>query len=112
MILVVAYSRTARTDLRNTCRRHDSCVVRAFGRVALFEETEWAAFHLLRLRTRHETDIQLEWTTPFNEFKLVSAETRRAVEAYETRADKYTPYRTFAAGTEHPTPEALRERSL
>jgi len=112
MLLVVVYSREARTGLRNVCRRHEGTVIRRFGRAALFEETAFAAFLALRLRERHGGDVQLERTAPFNEFAAVDDDVREAAAAYETEATPHTPYARFAAGSEHPDPEELRGREL
>ena len=78
MLLVVTYSRGARTSLRNVCRTHGESVVRRFGRAALLEETEHGAFLALRLREKHPDDVQLERTEPFNEFRDVPAAVREA----------------------------------
>lgn len=112
MLLVVAYSRGARGTLRNVCRTHEEVVVRRFGRVALLEETAFAAFQALRLREKHGGDVQVERTEPFNEFAALDADVREAAVAYESREDPSIPYRTFAAGTDHPDPDALRDRDL
>ena len=112
MLLVVTYSREARTTLRNACRTHDGTVVRRFGRAALFRETEFGAFLALRLRAKHGSDVQIERTAPLNEFADVPEEVREAAEAYESRSAASTPYDKFAAGTEHPSPAALRDREL
>jgi len=59
VLLVVTYSRASRRTLRNVCRAHEDVVVRRFGRVALLEETEFAAFQALRLREKHGGDVQV-----------------------------------------------------
>ena len=112
MLLVVTYSRAARTTLRNVCRSHESTVVRRFGRAALFEETEFGAFLSLRRREKHGADVQVERTTPLNEFEVVPEPVRRAAAAYEDREATSTPYAKFAAGTDHPAPEEMRESDL
>lgn len=112
MLLVVAYAREARTSLRNVCRRHEGAVVRRFGRAALFEETVFAGFLALRLREKHGEDVQIERTRPFNEFEALDADVREAAAAYEARETPSTPYERFAAGTDHPDPETLRDRGL
>jgi hypothetical protein len=112
VLLVVAYSRGARGSLRNVCRSHQDAVVRRFGRVALLVETEFAAFQALRLREKHGGDIQIERTEPFNEFEALGAEVREAASAYETRDQPAVPYRSFAAGTDHPNPDSLRNSDL
>lgn len=112
MLLVVTYSRAARTSLRNVCRTHDSTVVRRFGRAALFEETEHGAFLGLRLREKHPEDVQLERTKPFNEFRSVPAAVRDAATAYENRTNDATTYAKFATGGPHPDPAALKRREL
>ncbi|MEF8851538.1 MAG: hypothetical protein V5A28_03825 [Haloarculaceae archaeon] len=112
MLLVVTYSREARGSLRNVCRTHEGAVVRRFGRVALLRETAFAAFQALRLRAKHGTDVQIERTEPFNEFEAVDDSVREAARAYEDRDEPSLPYATFAARTDHPDPEALRETEL
>ncbi|MFB6109159.1 MAG: hypothetical protein ABEJ82_10045 [Haloplanus sp.] len=112
MILVVTYSRAARTTLRNVARSHESTVVRRFGRAALFAETEFGAFLALRLREKHGADVQLERTRPLNEFETVPESVRAAAEAYEDREAASTPYAKFAAGTDHPDPTEMRDSEL
>lgn len=112
MLLIVTYSAAARTALRNVCRAHEDAVVRRFGRAALFEATEFGAFLALRLREKHGGDVQVERTVPFNEFEAVPEAVRAAATAYEDRDEKATPYASFAAGTDHPAPEALRDAEL
>lgn len=112
VLLVVTYSRAARTTLRNACRTHEETVVRRFGRAALLAETEFGAFLALRLREKHGEDVQVERTEPFNEFRDVDESVRRAAAAYEDRDAPSTPYAKFAAGRDHPLPERLRSREL
>jgi hypothetical protein len=112
VLLVVTYSRDARTTLRNVCRSHESTVVRRFGRAALFEETEFGAFLALRLREKHGSDVQLERTAPLNEFETVPETVRAAATAYEERDTPSVPYEKFAAGTDHPAPDAMRDTDL
>lgn len=111
MLLVITYSRSARQTLRNVCRRHEETVVRQFGRAALLEATDFAAFQALRLREKHGIDVQIERVEPFAESD-VPAGVRAAAEAYESRDQSAVPYQQFASGTDHPTPEAMRERDL
>ena len=112
MLLVVTYSRQARETLRNACRSHEETVVRRFGRAALLRETEYGAFLACRLRERHGGDVQVERTEPFNEFADAPEAVREAASAYENRESPNTPYDRFAAGTAHPTSDAMREREL
>ncbi|WP_280535349.1 hypothetical protein [Halopenitus sp. POP-27] len=112
MLLVMVYSRAARTALRNACRSHEDVVVRRFGRAAVLEGTAYGAFLALRLRAAHGGDVQIERTSPFNEFEAVDAAVREAATAYAARDSPATPYAKFAAGTRHPDPETLRERPL
>jgi len=112
VLLVIAYTRAARTSLRNVCRAHEDCVVRRAGRVALLEETEFGAFQALRLREKHGTAVQVERTRPFNEFETVREPVRRAAEAYEQRDRPATPYRSFAAGRDLPPVAEMRGREL
>lgn len=111
MLLVITYSRAARRTLRNVCRAHEDAVVRRFGRAALFEETAFGAFQALRLREKYGLDVQVERTDPFVASD-VPASVREAAAAYEARESPSLPYRQFAAGTDHPSPEALRRREL
>jgi hypothetical protein len=112
LLLVVTYSRAARTTLRNVCRSHESTVGRRLGRAALLAETKLGAFLALRLRAKHGDDVQVERTRPFNEFEAVPESVREAAEAYEDRETPSTPYAKFAAGTDHPDPEAMRDADL
>ena len=112
MLLVMVYSQGSRTALRNVCRSHEDVVVRRFGRAAVFKETAYGAFLALRLRAAHDGDVQVERTAPFNEFEAVQADVREAAAAYAARDSLATPYAKFAAGTSHPDPETLRDRSL
>lgn len=112
MLLVITYSTAARGSLRNVGRSHEECVVRWFGRSALFEATELGAFLALRLREKHPDSVQIERTKPFNEFEEVPARVREAARLYEKREHVCTPYSAFAAGTDHPAPETMAERDL
>jgi len=112
MLLVVTYSRGARTSLRNVCRRHDAATVRQFGRAALLADTEFGAFLALRLREKHGGDVQIERTQPLNEYESVPESIREAAAAYEAREQPSTPYTKFAAGTDHPDPAAMQDRDL
>ncbi len=112
MLLVVAYSRPARATLRNVHAAHEGSVVRRFGRVALFEATELGAFLALRMREKHSGEVQVERVRPFNEFETVSEEVREAARAYEARGSPSTPYAKFAAGTDHPSADAMAGRDL
>jgi hypothetical protein len=112
VLLVVTYSREARTTLRNVCRTHEGTVVRRFGRAALFEATEFGAFLAVRLREKHGGDVQLERTAPLNTYADVPDRVREAAAAYEDRDVASTPYDKFAVGTDHPSPAALRDREL
>ncbi|MDZ5812929.1 hypothetical protein U4E84_16435 [Halorubrum sp. AD140] len=112
MLLIVTYSEAARTGLRNLCRRHEEPIVRRFGRAALLEATEYAAFLAVRLRESHGGDVQIERTEPFNEFSALDERVREAAAAYANRDEKATPYAAFAAGTDHPSPETMRGEEL
>lgn len=112
VLLVVTYSQGARTTLRNSCRSHEATVVRRLGRAALFKETELGAFLSLRLREKHGDDVQIERTSPLNEFEAVPESVREAAAAYEDREAATTPYDKFAAGTGHPQPDAMRDSDL
>lgn len=111
-MLIVTYSEAARTGLRNLCRRHEEPVVRRFGRAALLEATQYAAFLAVRLRESHGGDVQIERTEPFNEFVALEESVREAAVAYANRETKSTPYAAFAAGSEHPDPAAIRGEEL
>ncbi len=112
MLLVIAYSTAARQSLRNICRSHEEMVVRQFGRVALFAETEFGAFQAVRLREKHGDAIQIERTQPFNEFAAVRPQVREAAVAYEARESPSTPYERFITGTDRPTPSEMKETEL
>jgi hypothetical protein len=112
MLLVVTYSREARTTLRNVCSSHEGTVVRRFGRAALFEATEFGAFLAVRLREKHGQDVQIEVTRPLNEYADVPRRVREAASAYEGRSSPSTPYAKFAVGSDHPDPAELRRREL
>lgn len=111
MLLVVTYSRAARRTLRNVCRSHGESVVRSFGRAALLEGSEFAAFQALRMREKHGVDVQIERVAHFDPAD-VPERVRDAAAAYEDREQASVPYRQFAAGTDHPDPEALRGAEL
>jgi hypothetical protein len=112
VLLVVTYSRAARTTLRNVCASHEETVVRRFGRAALLRETEFGAFLALRLREKHGGDVQIERTAPLNEFETVPDRVREAATAYEDRETASTPYAAFATGRDHPAPETMRDAEL
>jgi hypothetical protein len=112
VLLIVTYSRHARERLRNACRTHGETVVRRFGRAALLAGTELGAFLACRLRAECGDDVQVERTEPFNEFAAAPDRVREAARAYADRDHPSTPYSAFAAGTDHPDPEAMREREL
>jgi hypothetical protein len=112
VLLVVTYSRSARTSLRNVCRTHADTVVRQFGRAALLDESQYGAFLALRLVEKHGADVHVELTRPLNEFTDVPEPVRMAARAYERRDSASTPYHAFARGTDHPSPASLRETQL
>lgn len=112
MLLVVTYSQAARQTLRNVCNSHETAVVQRFGRAALLEATELGAFLALRLRAKHDGDVQVERTAPFNEFSDVPEAVRHAATAYENRENPSTPYAKFATGTDHPGVESMRDSDL
>ena len=111
MLLVVAHSRAARRDLRNVCRSHEDSVVRRFGRAALLDATEFAAFQALRLREKHDLAVQIERVTPF-EPTDVPAHVSRAAAAYEQRDEPAVPYARYAAGRDLPAPSTMRGEEL
>ncbi len=112
MLLVIAYSSAARQKLRNTERAYPEVFRRRLGRVGLLAETQLGAFLALRLRERLGADVQLARTEPFNEFQDVPEPVREAAVAYANRETATTPYTKFAAGTDHPSVETLRDRDL
>lgn len=112
MLLVVTYSQEARQTLRNVCNTHEESVVQRFGRAALFETTELGAFLALRLREKHDGDVQVERTAPFNEFSEVPESVRTAAREYENRDRASTSYAKFAVGTDHPDIAAMADREL
>jgi hypothetical protein len=102
VILVVTYSRAARQALRNACQAHEDAVVRRFGQAALLEATAFGAFLGLRLRERHGGDVQVERTSPLNEFEDAVESARTAAVAYEDRESASTPYANNEAGHDVP----------
>lgn len=112
MLVVVTYAREARTTLRNACRNNEAAVVERLGRAALLTETELGAFLALRLRAKHGGDVWVGRASPFNEYAAVPEAVRTAAAAYEARDSPHTPYEKFAAGTDHPDPDAMAEREL
>ncbi len=112
MLLVVTYSRAARTALRNACRTHEDSVVRRFGRAALLESTEFGAFQALRLRAKHGPDVQVEHVEPFVPERDVPERVRAAATAYAERERPSTPYAKFAAGRDLPDPAAMKDSDL
>jgi len=111
VFLVITYSRSARSSLRNVTRAHEETTVRHFGRAALLAGTAFGAFQACRLREKHGRDVQVERVTPFVP-EDVPADVRQAASAYEDRDRPSVPYRQFASGTDLPEPSALREREL
>jgi hypothetical protein len=111
-LLIIGYSQGARQTLRNVCESHPEVVRRRFGRAVGFAETELGAFLALRVRAKHGESVQIERTRPLNEFEEVPESVRAAARAYEDREAASTPYRSFAAGTEHPDPEAMQGADL
>lgn len=111
MLLVVAHSREARASLRHACDAHEDATVRRFGRAALVEGTAFGAFLALRLRGKHPGEVQVERTAPLLP-DAVPDDVQAAVAAYRDREHPSTPYAKFAAGTDHPSPAALKEREL
>ena len=112
MLLVITYTRAARQTLRNICDAHEDVVVRSFGRAALFEVTEFGAFQALRLREKHGDAVEIQQTTPFNEFETTREPIREAARAYENRETPAVPYERFAAGRDHPNPGTMRGSEL
>lgn len=111
MFLVITYSRSARTSLRNVTRAHEETTVRHMGRAALLAGTAFGAFQALRLREKHGRDVQIERVEPFVP-EDVPEDVRSAATAYEGREKATVPYRQFASGTDHPDPARLRDREV
>lgn len=111
MFLVITYSRSARTSLRNITRAHEETTVRHLGRAALLAGTEFGAFQALRLREKHGRDVQIERVEPFVP-EDVPAEVREAAATYEARETATIPYRQFASGRDLPDPGTLREQDV
>jgi hypothetical protein len=112
VLLVVTYSRAARTSLRNVCRTHEETVVRRFGRAALLAGSHHGAFLALRLREKHPEDVQLERIEPFNEYRDAPEAVREAASAYEDRSNPNVAYGKFAVDSPHPSPAELKRREL
>lgn len=111
MFLVITYSRSARSSLRNVTRAHEETTVRHFGRAALLAGTAFGAFQVCRLREKHGRDVQVERVEPFVP-RDVPDDVRDAATAYEARDRPSVPYRQFASGTDLPDPETLREQDV
>jgi hypothetical protein len=111
VLLVVTYSKAARRSLRNVCRTHEEVVVRRFGRAVLFEGTELGGFLALRLREKHPGEVAIERTKPLDT-AAVPERVSEAARAYEDRPNPNTSYAAFAAGSAHPSIEAMRGRQL
>lgn len=109
MFLVITYSRSARTSLRNITRAHEETTIRQLGRAALLAGTAFGAFQALRLQEKHGQDVQIERVEPFVP-EDVPADVRDAAATYEARETATVPYRQFASGTDLPGPKTLRER--
>lgn len=112
VLLVVAHSKEARIAVRNAVNAHEEAVHRRFGRAVLLRETVFGAFLACRLRAEYGTAIQVERTRPFVAEELVSDTVREAALAYAERESRTTPYRAFAAGTDHPSPDAMKDAEL
>lgn len=111
-MLVIAYSSSARQQLRNLERAHVDAFLRRFGRVGLLRETEYGALLALRMRERHGQDVQVSLTEPLNEFDHVPDRVREAATAYAARDTPSTPYDKFVSDTPHPPVAELRDREL
>lgn len=112
MLLVIAYTESARQALRNLSRAHEDHVAGRFGRAVLLEPTEFAALQAVRLRAELGPAVQVEHTRPFNEFETLREDVREAAMAYADRENAATPYAKFAAGTVHPDQSTLAGREL
>jgi len=111
VFLVITYSRSARTSLRNVTRAHEETTVRQFGRAAVFAGTAFGAFQALRLREKHGRDVQVERIEPFVP-EDVPVGVRDAAAAYEGRETATIPYRQFASGRDLPDPDTMREQDV
>lgn len=110
--LVIADSPKARETLRNVCNAYEEAIGRRFGRAVVIEATEFGAFLAFRLRAKYGDDVRVRRIRPFEEGRSVYRRPHDAARAFEERDDENTPYPKFAAGTEHPSPAEMRERSL
>ena len=111
VLLVVTYSKAARASLRNARRTHEAAVVRRFGRAVLFEETELGAFLAIRLQEKHPGDVTIERTGPLDPTD-VPDRVAEAARSYENRSNPNVSYAAFAAGSDHPSIETMRDRRL
>lgn len=102
MLLVVTYPQAVWTMLRDICRVHDEVVVRQLGHVALSDETELAAFLALRLRKKHDENVQIEQIQPFNEFTAIPDAIREAAAACGDHKSPAIPYSKLASKIDHP----------
>lgn len=110
--LVVADSPKARETVRNVCKTHEDTVVRRFGRAILLEPTEFGAFLAFWLRQKHGDAVTVRATRPVDERRRRYRRASDAALAFANREHERTPYPKFAAGTEHPRPAEMRERTV
>lgn len=108
--MVIGYSQAARAALRQVAEAHSESVVRRFGRVVLLEASAFGRFVACRFRAEYGAACQVERVEPFLPARDVAGDVRAAAEAYADRSVKSTSYAKFAAGTDHPGPEALKSR--
>ncbi|WP_254766093.1 hypothetical protein [Salinilacihabitans rarus] len=110
--LVVADSPKARETLRNVCNAYEEAIVRRFGRAVVVEATEFGAFLAFRLREKHGGSVRLRRVRPVEADRPDYRRARDAAAAFEARENESTPYPKFAAGTDYPSPEEMRDRPL
>ena len=110
--LVVADSPKARETVKNVCKNHEETVIRRFGRAVVFAPTEFGAFLAFWLRAKHGKPVQVARTSPVDDRHQRYHRARRAAHSFVDREHDRTPYPKFASGTDHPTPDVMRERSF
>ncbi|WP_255169199.1 hypothetical protein [Natrononativus amylolyticus] len=109
---VVADSSKARETVKNICKTHRETVLRRFGRAVVFAPTEFGAFLAFWLRAKHGEAVQIVRTAPVDEHHRRYRRAREASLAFAGRDNDRTPYPKFAAGTDHPSADAMRKRTI
>lgn len=112
MLLITSHSASARRSLRNVYRHHEETIVDRYGGAALCLPTQLGLFLGLRLQEKHYTDVKIQTVSPVERTYIIPESIREAAIEFENRSHPATPYTKFAVGTEHPSPETMRNRRL